>query len=873
MNKITNLQPALVKMNSSLRLWLAVPLLALLVGCGSGSSTPTTTNPDTSTGGGSTGPFTYKGSKPAASGDVTKFQNELWVNIAPEDRCGGCHSDTSAKQSPMFARGDDINLAYDAVISNGLVSLANPSESHIVEKVSKGHHCWLKDAVACGDTITTWITKWAGEAGTTTNAVVLKAPAVKDIGSTKAFPKDSSGFASTVYPLLTQYCSRCHSESALTKQQPYFASSDVALAYEAAKTKIRLDSPKDSRFVLRLGTDFHNCWGDCTANSKDMLAAIQAFSDSLTPVTIDPALVVSKAVGLSDAFVLSSGGRVDTNLIAKYEFKTGKGTTAYDTSGVAPAADLTLIGNVAWSSAWGVKIRDAGRAQATVASSRKFFDLLNASGEYSIEAWIIPDNVTQGGNDNNPARIVSYSGSDTLRNFTLGQYEYNYDFLNRTSKSDANGLATKSQVFHTKDADKRLQATLQHVVVTFDATNGRKIYVNGEDTKDVDADKTATLKDWDSNFALVVGNEVTGNTAESNWSGNVRFLGIHKRAMSAADIAANYKVGVGAKYLLLFNVSELLDADATKYSGSYLVFEVQQLDDYGYLFANPFFTNLDGKTIDTDIALKGIRIGVNGEEASVGQVFANLNTMLNSNKMDTAGDTKGRQYLSSLGTVIAAKNGSDTDQFFLTFDRIGSKTYSRPVPAIQTAAPAADVTGQPLIGLHRFAEINATLSALTGVPQNTTAVNTTYLKVQQQLPTLANLDGFLAAQQMGITQLAVAYCNALVTDSSAPNALRDAYFPGFPFAAAAGTAFDTTGRSQIIEPLMKHLLAHEIVQSGGRPTIALSTQADPAVLRAELNQLITRMTSCGGSCGPTRTLTTAKATCSAALGSAVMLLQ
>ena len=123
---------------------------------------------------------------------------------------------------------------------------------------------------------------------------------------------------------------------------------------------------------------------------------------------------------------------------------------------------------------------------------------------------------------------------------------------------------------------------------------------------------------------------------------------------------------------------------------------------------------------------------------------------------------------------------------------------------------------------------------------------------------------------MGITQLTVAYCNALVDDSSA----RAAYFTGFDFTKPISTAFDTTGRSQVIEPLLTHLLAREIVQSGGRPTIALSTQADPALLRAELNQLVTKMTSCGADCDPNkRTLTAVKATCSAALGSAVMLLQ
>ncbi|RYY77141.1 MAG: LamG domain-containing protein [Gammaproteobacteria bacterium] len=843
----------------------------VLTSCGSGSKTPNKTNPNTNNGNGSGGSFTYKGEKQAATPDVIKFQTELWVNIAPADRCGGCHSDSSAKQSPMFARGDDINLAYEAVISNNLVSLASPSESRIVSKVSSGHHCWLKDPVACGDTITTWITKWAGEAGTTTNTVVLKAPAVKDIGNAKTFPLDSTAFEEIIHkPFLLKYCSNCHSESALTKQQPYFASGDIAVAYEAAKTKIRLDNPKekDSRFVVRLGTDFHNCWSDCVANSKEMLEAIEKYALTLDAVKIDPALIVSKAVGLSDAFVLSSGGRVDTNLIAKYEFKSGKGTIAYDTSGISPAADLNLIGNVGWSSAWGIKIRDAGRAQASTANSRKLFDLINGSGEYTIETWIIPDNVTQGGNDNNPSRIVSYSGSDTVRNFTLGQYEYNYDFLNRTTKSDANGLSlTNGDAFHTNDTDQRVQATLQHAVVTFDPVNGRKIYVNGEDitqnAKDQDPDKPASLKDWDSNFALVVGNEVTGNATASNWSGNMRFLGIHKRAMSAADIAANYKVGVGAKYLLLFNISELLDTDATKYSGSFIVFEVQQIDDYGYLFANPFFVNLDGKMIDSDIPLQGVRIGVNGEEAPVGQVFANLTASLNSGKMDTAGETKGRQYLSNLGTVIAAKNGPDTDQFFITFDKIGSRpAYNRPVPSAPAAVEPAAVVGQPQIGLRRFAEINATLSVLTGVPTSNPAVYTVYQKVQQQLPTLANLDGFLAAQQMGITQLAVSYCNALVSDPTS----RDQYFgSGFPFTAPVAAVFpaDSANRDQIINPLLNRLFANGSV----------SSQPTAAEMKTVLNALITNMANCSGNACNNRTLTTVKATCSAAFGSAAMLLQ
>ncbi|WP_225318555.1 LamG domain-containing protein [Cellvibrio sp. KY-YJ-3] len=837
----------------------------LLGGCGgSGSGSEVTPNnpPPPATGGDN---FTYRGEKPAGTEDIIKFQNELWINMAREDRCGGCHQ----VQAPTFARGDDINLAYASVIDEALVTLSDPASSRLVTKVAGGHNCWLADAGACADIMTGWINKWAGPRETSANDVVLKAPADRAIDNTKSFPSDSNSFATNVYPLLTEYCAACHAESAATRQQPYLASSDIAVAYEAAKSRMRLDNPAQSRLVQRLRADSHNCWdNDCAASANQMQAAIQALADSITAIEVDPDLVVSKAVGLGDAFVLSSGGRIDSDIIAKYEFKTGKGTVAFDTSGVDPVADLNLIGNVSWSSAWGVKFADTGRAQATVSGSRKLYDLLLGSGEYTIETWIIPDSLDQGANDNNPARIVSYSGSTTERNFTLGQYDYNYIGMNRTGESDANG----EPVLATNDNDERAQASLQHVVLSFDPIRGRRLYVNGEFTGDNDATAGAFLKDWDNGHALVVGNEVSGNRP---WAGSLRFLAIHKRAMSEGDIKTNFDVGVGARYLLLFNVSELIDQPAcftTTTEGTsgqcFIVFEVQQIDDYGYQFAAPFFTVLGDGALTSAVPLKGIRIGVNGTEAPVGQVFANINTQLAAGEL-----TDGRQTLSPLGTVVEAKNGPEEDVFFLTFDQIGSSSYTRVVATPPPPAAPADIPDQPTLGLRDFAEINASLAAMTGIPATNTLVASTYEKVKQQLPTLTNLDGFLAAQQMGITQLTVAYCNAVVGNSSAVNTARAALFPGFDFSATANVAFNTPEkRDLIIEPLLTRLLANEVAD-GANPHSQLDGQADPAELRLELNQLIDNMTSCGSGCAADRTLTTVKATCAASLGSAVMLLQ
>lgn len=824
---------------------LVASALLVLAGCGGSSSGASTTpNPPPNNGGeGET--FSYKGANAAAAADVLRFQTNVWINIAPENRCGSCHT----TQQPTFTRGDDINLAYAAVIDNGLVDLANPANSRLVTRVLSGHNCWLASNEACGDIITTWIEAWADNSGTVANSIVLEPPEEKEVGSSKGFPDSPGAFATTVYPLLTEYCSSCHAEGAVTRQQPYFSSNDVNVAYEAAKARMRLDTPAASRFVQRLGADFHNCWdNNCAASASEMRDAIQAFADTIPETVVDETLIMSKAVGLGDAFVLTSGGRVDTDLIAKYEFKTGSGTIAYDTSGVEPATNLNLVGNVGWSSAWGIRLADNGKAQASTADSRKIYNLIRGAGEYSLETWIIPDNIAQGMNDNNPARIVSLSGSADMRNFTLGQYEENYSFMNRTNLSDANGLdemATEGGVV----------ASLQHVVATFDPVNGRRIYINGELMNSEDPTPGAALADWDNSYALVVGNEVSNNRM---WQGSMRFLGIHDRAMAPEDIVKNFEVGVGARYLLLFNVSDLINVPY-----SYIVFELQQFDDYGYLFNQPFFTILaDPETGTTaqlpgDIDLEGIRIGINGAEVMVGQVFANLDTQISASEM-----VEGRQVLSDLGTVIEAKRGPDNDEFFLTFDRIGSHTYTRAAPEVPTPAAPADIPGQAQIGLRTFEEIDATLSELTTVPRATASVASVFNNVRQQMPTVPNIDGFLAAHQMGITQLTVAYCKALVNDAD----LREEYFcpngsPCFNFGTAA-SGFASDSRTQVFDVLLAKLIAHELDGE------VLTGQADPADLRGHLNDLVNEMAGRGASTGDV-----VMASCAATFGSAVMLLK
>ncbi len=816
---------------SQVGMWLVITASLALSACGGGGAqvTPNPVVPVTS---GSD----YTGPAPSTA-DVQAFKINFWDNVRSTNRCGQCHNAGSPGQMPNFARNDDVNLAYTQ--ANTVVNLSDPATSRIVAKVAGGHNCWLSDPAACGTILTTWITNWAGSSAGGGTQIQLTAPVSKDVGGSKNFPADATAFSTTVYPLLQQYCSKCHSPSASIPQSPYFASGTLTNglpeeAYAAARTKMNLDNPAQSRFVLRLRQEFHNCWnGNCTTSSQEMQDAITAFANQVPVTNVDPQLVISKALSLYDGTVASGGSRFDSNAIAKYEFKTGSGSTAFDTSGVDPAADLTTSGDVSWVGGWGLKFAPGGKAQASTQASKKLHDMILATGEFSIEAWVAPANVTQ-----EEAYMVSYSGGTAARNFTLGQTKYNYDAMLRSSATDANGMPALS----TADAARRLQASLQHVVVTYDPVNGRRIYVNGEFTGDADQQTGGSIANWDNTFALVLGNEVSSNRS---WAGVIKFVAIHNRVLSDVQIKQNFSAGVGEKYFLLFNVEA-----ATGVSKAYVFFEVSQYDSYAYLFSKPTFISLDPAAKPDGIAVKGIRIGVNGVVPNVGQAYIPLNTTVSASNY-FAGQG---QLLSAIGTIIGADKGVQLDTFFLSFDQLGSNTHVVTEPVPVTPQPV-DGTIVSDIGLRTFDRINASLSAITTVPANNANVKSTFQTVKQQLPTAPTLEGFLPSHQVGIAQLSIQYCNELVNDSSK----RSSFFPGVNF--SAGSKFSTpTGRNSVITPIANASLG-----------TSLNSQ-DTAGLTTELNSLMDKL-GCGdgSSCDAAREQVVTKAVCAAAVGSAGVL--
>ena len=797
-----------------LQLFAVLALAAGLAACDSGG-VGTSANPNLAT---ANSGFVYTG--PAARNiDVSNFQYYLWSNLNSDSRCGGCHnSQASSPQSPLFFDISNINVAYDSSID--YVDLDIPSASEFVAKVGGGHNCWESNPGICGTLITGWIENWknAANGGVASRQINLVPPEdIRDPGEAKSFPATAStagtngtSFADTVYPLLVGTnpviangnCQNCHEEIATPlPQAPFFASDDVNAAYEAAKAKIDIDTPSNSRLVQRL-LEQHNCWSDCASNAALMEARIAQYANGIAPTAVDPNLVTSKALTLPEGIVASGGSRHETDQFAIWEFKTGTGLTAYDTSGLDPAINLSMIGSVNWVPGYGLEFT-GGRAQADTINSDKLYTYIQDTGEYAIEAWVIPSNVSQ--QDRN---IVSYSGGDATRNFTLGQTLYNYESFNRID-TPSPGQANGAPMLTTGDSGLEIaQASLQHVVVNYQPFSGRSVYVNGQlvpGLTDPAGTSTSISGDlWDDGLAFVLGGEIGGSPTRA-WAGQVKMVAIHNRALTPAQILQNFDVGVGQKFFLLFYVGDHLGEDPAD-PKSFIVFEVAQYDGYSYLFNRPTFITLDPAGVTSSFAIRGLRIGINGKQALAGQAYANLDVTVDSGSYDpTVG-----QELSPLGTIIALEKGSGSDEFFLTFEQIGSDgntftdiTPSVPVdPAVPVDPVAAD------IGLRTFEEINATIAEITGVPVTNSAVQSVYNDYIQQLPTVEDISAFLPSHQMAIAQLALTSCSEMV-DNNAPG-----YFPGFNFTRAssadpwvtaetAQSAFDTQAKiDAIIDPLL-----------------------------------------------------------------------
>lgn len=539
-------------------------------------------------------------------------------------------------------------------------------------------------------------------------------------------------FEQTLYPLLrdpANFCVGCHGAT----QVPTFALDDLMASYNVlvGQQKVDLQNPANSRVYLRPAVDRHNCGGDasCDVIGAAFLAAIESWAAQVPAPVVPPQAAISGSTSFADA-IGAAAARADANLIAKFEFDEGAGTTATDSSGVGTPIVLQLEGTE-WVDGGGLR-NVSGKAQASLEHSQKVFDAVNASNAYSVEAWVIADDTAQDG----PARIVSYSSDTATRNFTLGQNAIYYQLRNRSAGTSANGAPELEAL--TPEVD----TVLQHVVATYDADSGRKVFINGalsiaEDTPD-------TL-DWTNDQLLVLGNEVSGDRL---WKGEFKLVALHNKALAASEVRQNFDAGLGDLVALRFDVSDVIG------SAGVVELVAKQLDPSAYMFARPTYIG-DA----TDVQVKNIRIAVNGSTPVAAQSFR---------RIDMVAGVSGA-LLSPLAAVIPVAEGMGTDQFHLEFEMLGSAIGSaeQVVPSVEPP-PVPDVE-EPSVGVRTFSQLNDTMSALTGVDANDADVLNLYNELKGQLPATTDLLSFSVSSQIAIQRLAVGYCGEMVNNNGSCN--------------------------------------------------------------------------------------------------------
>jgi len=224
--------------------------------------------------------------------------------------------------------------------------------------------------------------------------------------------------------------------------------------------------------------------------------------------------------------------RVTEGLQLLYHFRGGTAgqIAIQDTSGVAPAHDLTIVDPLAVT--W---LADSIQITApTIITSltppAKVITACQASDAYSIEAFVRAANLAQVG----PARIATLSIDANNRNFSLLQENADYRFRLRTAGPESNNNGAPEL---TKGLISEL--ALQHVVYTRNAVGVEHVYVDGVQVGAPDT-RSGTYDNWDALYQFAIGNEI-GNGAP--WLGQIALVAVYCQELSEAEVTQNYNAG------------------------------------------------------------------------------------------------------------------------------------------------------------------------------------------------------------------------------------------------------------------------------------------------------------------------------------------
>jgi hypothetical protein len=113
--------------------------------------------------------------------------------------------------------------------------------------------------------------------------------------SSEAVAAQATAFGSTLHPVFGKNsCNNCHDGSG---KAPYsFAAGDPSTAVASALKFVDLTSPDNSRFVSKVGTELHQCGGNCAAIASEMKTQIAKWATMVADVPVPRCDVVGTLI-------------------------------------------------------------------------------------------------------------------------------------------------------------------------------------------------------------------------------------------------------------------------------------------------------------------------------------------------------------------------------------------------------------------------------------------------------------------------------------------------------------------------------------------------------------------------------------------------
>jgi hypothetical protein len=657
-----------------------------------------------------------------------------------------------------------------------------------------------------------------------------------------------AAFEGTLHPLLREHrCKECHESGGSAPFE--LADADAGTAYRSVISgeKVDFSDAAQSRLVRRLSRDRHHCWNDCGLDGVEMMNAIQEWiadieargggTDGGGTLVGESGSLVSSVIGSDEGEPVENGDRHEPNVVGIWHFNARKNTIAYDRADYFPRAHFEFEEGegVEWMNAFGLTLTQ-GQATSRFDRGQKLYDAIadpfSGSGEFSVEVWLVPANTDQ------MSDIFQIRGVNGTRNLRIRQRLYQYEFRNLSQADDIGSDGRPALI--TDDDDRDLQSALQHAVFTFDRLHGRQIFVNGVHTGDADEQGGSVLWNWERRSRVEI-----GEPGENGWVGQIRFIAIHKEALDQDEIMKNYLAGVGLRERLQFRIDDWAGEGAT------MEMSLSQLDDNSYLLCQPTIVGAS-----PGIRVGGIRIRVNGSTPKVGQGFTNLNSIV----------VKDRQQLSNGCAILPKPDTVGADTFQLSFEALGGFvdpwTWDDPGSIVHNYD---DIEDLPVTGIRDFNRVNESLAEITGVDGNTQLVSDTFDAVIQQLPGNTDLRSFVTAQQVGISKLALSYCEELAESAVADVSPGAEFFnvTSFDFGQTPDVAFATDAlQREIAGPLADSVIGQ----------MGVGNQPDSLWFEDQIVALLIQLRDTCTTCDTTYTVSMVKGACTAALASGAVTL-